>query len=169
MKRVAVLLLIFALLFCGTALAGTTSSEGDIEFEFKSNCSITREQGIKFVITKRSGSPATSYSDTDSEWRLISEGQFQIEGEANKPISISCQSPVTVSNGSSTATVTLSCRADQTTYPAAKDDGQSCSDTRLKLSSDGKMYISVFPVAVSLESADATGTYRGTYTITVEY
>ena len=168
MKRVAVLLLLFALLFCGTALAGTTSSEGDIEFEFKSNCSITRVQGIKFVVTKRSGSSATSYSDTDSEWKLISEGRFQIEGEANKPVSIQCQDSVVVSSGKSSAKVTLKCRADQNNYPG-KDDGQSCSDAGLKLSSDGKMYISVFPVAVTLESPDATGTYHGTYTITVEY
>jgi len=168
MKRVVVLLF-FVWLFCGTVLAETISSEGDVEFEFTSNCSITKVQGVKFVVTKRSGSSTASYSNTDSEWKLISEGQFQIEGEANKPISISCQSPVTVSNSSSTATVTLSCRANQTTYPAAKDDGQSCSDAGLKLSSDGKMHISVFPVAVSLESADATGTYYGTYTITVEY
>ena len=168
MKRVAVLLLIFALLFCGTALAGTTSSEGDIEFEFKSNCSITRVQSIKFAVTKRAGNPETSYTDESTDWSLISEGRFQIEGEANKPVSVQCQDSVVVSNGKSSAKVTLKCRADQNNYPG-KDDGQSCSDAGLELSSDGKMYISVFPVAVSLDSPDATGTYRGTFTITVDY
>jgi len=163
-----VILLIFALLFCGTTLAGTTSSEGDIEFEFKSNCSITRVQSIKFAVTKRAGSSEASYTDDSSDWSLISEGRFQIEGEANNPVSIQCQDSVVVSSGKSSAKVTLKCRADQNNYPG-KDDGQSCSDTGLKLSSDGKMYISVFPVAVSLESPDATGNYRGTYTITVDY
>ena len=162
------ILLIFALLFCGTASAGTISSEGDVEFEFKSNCSITRVQSIKFAVTKQSGSSETTYTDESSDWSLISEGRFQIEGEANKPISIQCEDSVAVSNGESSAKVTLKCRADQNNYPG-KDDGQSCSDAGLKLSSDGKMYISVFPVAVTLENPDATGTYRGTFTITVDY
>jgi len=90
------ILLIFALLFCGTALAGTTSSEGDIEFEFKSNCSITRVQSIKFAVTKRAGSSEASYTDDSSDWSLISEGRFQIEGEANNPVSIQCQDSVVV-------------------------------------------------------------------------
>jgi len=163
-----VILLIFALLFCGTALAGSISSEGDVEFEFKSNCSITKIQGIKFAVTKRSGSSETDYTDDSSDWSLISEGRFQIEGEANKPVSIQCQDSVAVSNGESSAKVMLKCRADQNNYPG-KDDGQSCSDAGLKISSDGKMYISVFPVAVTLENPDATGTYSGTFTITVDY